>query len=180
MPASRGITDQDVDKLLIEDFGIVGRKQRIYALYQQGLSDEQIADHLRGEYNRHGVTAEERAHEGPCVLADGGNGYGYFVAAEWRLRRRDVDGPMRSIKYKEMAAHIRALIDEGRYLTPDELKKYESDRLGMCRNRERKRLHQYPSRFRWLLPRPILMNSSTLKRRLPLKICEFMTCSSRI
>jgi hypothetical protein len=130
VPASRGITDQDVDKLLIEDFGIVGRKQRIYALYQQGLSDEQIADHLRGEYNRHGVTAEERAHEGPCVLADGGNGYGYFVAAEWRLRRRDVDGPMRSIKYKEMAAHIRALIDEGRYLTPDELKKYESDRLG--------------------------------------------------
>ena len=83
VPASRGITDQDVDKLLIEDFGIVGRKQRIYALYQQGLSDEQIADHLRGEYNRHGVTAEERAHEGPCVLADGGNGYGYFVAAEW-------------------------------------------------------------------------------------------------
>ena len=130
MPASRGITDQDVDKLLIEDFGIVGRKQRIYALYQQGLSDEQIADHLRGEYNRHGVTAEERAHEGPCVLADGGNGYGYFVAAEWRLRRRDVGGPMRSIKYKEMAAHIRALIDEGRYLAPDELEKYESDRLG--------------------------------------------------
>ena len=121
IPVSLGITNQDVDKLLIEDFGTVGRKQRIYALFQQGLSDREIADHLRAEYNRHGIVAEERSHEGPCVLADGGAGYGYFVAAEWRLRRRDVDGPMRCIKYEEMAQHIRALIDAGRYLTPEEL-----------------------------------------------------------
>ncbi len=114
IPVSLGITNQDVDKLLIEDFGTVGRKQRIYALFQQGLSDREIADHLRAEYNRHGIVAEERSHEGPCVLADGGAGYGYFVAAEWRLRRRDVDGPMRCIKYEEMAQHIRALIDAGR------------------------------------------------------------------
>ena len=123
------ITDMDVDKLLVEDWGITGRKQRIFALYQQGLSDEQIAGHLRAEYNKHGYTSEERAHEGPCVLADGGEGYGYFVAAEWRLRRRDVDGPMRYIKYEEMARHIRGLIDAGRYLTPEELAQYQSDHL---------------------------------------------------
>ena len=120
-PVSNGITNMDIEKLLIEDFGITGRKQRIFQLYQQGLSDGEIADHLRSEYNRHGYTAEERAHEGPCVLADGGSGYGYFVAAEWRLRRRDVDGPMRCVSYEEMARHIRTLIDEGRYLTPEEL-----------------------------------------------------------
>ena len=120
-PVSNGITNMDIEKLLIEDFGITGRKQRIFQLYQQGLSDGEIADHLRSEYNRHGYTAEERAHEGPCVLADGGSGYGYFVAAEWRLCRRDADGPMRHVKYKEMARHIRTLIDEGRYLTPEEL-----------------------------------------------------------
>ena len=115
------ITDMDVDKLLVEDWGITGRKQRIFALYQQGFSDEQIAEHLRAEYNKHGYTPEERAHEGPCVLADGGEGYGYFVAAEWRLRRRNADGPMRCISYEEMAHHIRGLIDAGRYLTPEEL-----------------------------------------------------------
>ncbi len=119
--AANDITDMDIDKLLAEDFGITGRKQRIFALFQQGLSDQQVAEHLRAEYNQHGNTAEGRAHEGPCVLADGGMGYGYFVAAEWRLRRRDVDGPMRYIKYEEMARHIRALIDRGRYLTPEEI-----------------------------------------------------------
>ena len=121
LQTAKDITDMDIDKLLVEDFGITGRKQRIFALFQQGLSDQQIADHLRDEYNRHGYTAEERAHEGPCVLADGGMGYGYFVTAEWRLRRRDVDGPMRYVKYEEMARHIRTLIDQGRYLTPEQL-----------------------------------------------------------
>lgn len=115
------ITNEDIAKLLMEDWGVAGRKQRIFALYRQGLSNDEIAEHLRSEYNKHGYTPEERAHEGPCVLADGGEGYGYFVAAEWRLRRRNVDGPMRYIKYEEMAAHIRTLIDEGRYLTPEEL-----------------------------------------------------------
>lgn len=105
----------------MEDWGVAGRKQRIFTLYRQGLSNAEVAEHLRSEYNKRGYAPEERAHEGPCVLADGGEGYGYFVAAEWRLRRRNVDGPMRYIKYEEMAAHIRTLIDEGRYLTPEEL-----------------------------------------------------------
>lgn len=119
--APGAITDADLDKLLVEDWGVTGRKQRISALFRQGLSDEQIAEHLRAEYNRRGYTAEERAHEGPCVLPDGGEGYGYFVAAEWRLRRRDADGPMRCVTYEEMSRHIRKLLDTGRYLTPEEL-----------------------------------------------------------
>ena len=115
------ITDADVDKLLTEDWGIKGRKERIFFLYRQGLSDKQIAEHLRAEYNKHGYTQEERAHEGPCVLADGSEGYGYFVAAEWRLRRTDADAPMRNISYEEIAKHIRGLIEAGRYLTPEEM-----------------------------------------------------------
>ena len=123
----------DLDKILVDDWDADGRKQRIYAQFQQGRSDEEIAVFLRDEYLRGGYNDK---NSGFVLLADGGRGYSYFVAAELRLRRRDVDGPMRYVKYEEMAHHIRALIDEGRYLTSDELKKYKSDHLEGVPGRE--------------------------------------------
>ena len=133
IPASNGITNMDLDKILVDDWDADGRKQRIYAQFQQGRSDEEIAVFLRDEYLRGGYNDK---NSGFVLLADGGRGYSYFVAAELRLRRRDVDGPMRYVKYEEMAHHIRALIDEGRYLTSDELKKYKSDHLEGVPGRE--------------------------------------------
>ena len=118
VPAFNGITNMDLDKVLMDDWGAEGRKQRIYAQFQEGRSDKEIADFLRDEYLRGGYNDQ---NSGFVTLADGGRGYSYFVAAELRLSRRDVDGSMRHVKYEEMAAHIRALIDEGRYLTPKEL-----------------------------------------------------------
>ena len=116
-PVSRGITNMDLDKILIDDWGAEGRKQRIFAQYQQGHSDKEIAVFLREEYLRGGYNDK---NSGFVQLADGGRGYSYFVAAELRLRRRDEDGPMRYVKYEEMARHIRELIDADRYLTPEE------------------------------------------------------------
>ncbi len=42
-PVLAEITDADVDKLLIEDWGVVERKQVIYALYQDGKTGAEIA-----------------------------------------------------------------------------------------------------------------------------------------
>ena len=93
-PVSRGITNMGLDKILIDDWGAEGRKQRIFAQYQQGHSDKEIAVFLREEYLRGRYNDK---NSGFVQLADGSRGYSYFVAAELRLRRRDEDGPMRNL-----------------------------------------------------------------------------------
>ena len=87
-PASNGITNMDLDKVLMDDWGAEGRKQRIYAQFQEGRSDKEIADFLRDEYLQGGYNDQ---NSGFVTLADGGRGYSYFVAAELRLSRRDAD-----------------------------------------------------------------------------------------
>ena len=117
-PAPKGITDMDLDKVLMDDWGAEGRKQRIFEQYQRGRSDTEIAAFLHDEYLGNGYTPQ---NSGFVTLADGGRGYSYFVASELRLSRRDEGGPIRYIKYEEMASHIRALIDKGSYLSQEEL-----------------------------------------------------------
>ena len=68
-----------------------------------------------------GVNLDSLYTKAAITLADGSKGYSYFVYAELRLRRNQNDSPMRYISFEELAGHIRALIDEGRYLAPEEL-----------------------------------------------------------
>lgn len=117
-PASLDVTDMDVDKVMTDDWGAQGRKQRIFAQYQTGRSDGEIADFLRNEYLGGGYNQQ---NSGFVTLADGGRGYSYFVYKELRLSRRDKGGTMRHITFEELAGRIRTLIDQGRYLTPEEL-----------------------------------------------------------
>lgn len=118
-PVSRQeITQDDIDRVLLDDWGAAGRKQRIAALYQSGQNDEQIAQTLLSEYNRSGFE-RENPKGGICKLADGREGYGYYVAAGLRLTPRP-EGIQREISYPELAGHIRTLIDNGRYLTAEE------------------------------------------------------------
>ena len=120
-PASLDVTDMDVDKVMTDDWGAQGRKQRIFAQYQTGRSDGEIADFLRNEYLGGGYNQQ---NSGFVTLADGGRGYSYFVYKELRLSRRDKGGTMRHITFEKLAGSIRALIDQGRYLTPAELELY--------------------------------------------------------
>ena len=115
---AEGITQADINRVLLDDWGAEGRKQRIFAQYQDGRSNEEIAAFLREEYQRGGYNSQ---NSGFVTLADGSKGYSYFVYAELRLRRNQNDSPMRYISFEELAGHIRALIDEGRYLAPEEL-----------------------------------------------------------
>ena len=113
-----GITQADINKVLLDDWGAEGRKQRIFAQYQDGRSNEEIAAFLREEYQRGGYNSQ---NSGFVTLADGSKGYSYFVHAELRLCRNQKDSPIRHISFEELAGHIRALIDERRYLPPEEL-----------------------------------------------------------
>ncbi len=118
----RKISDADIDSFLIEDLGDPDRKQRLYALFTGDWSDALIIRKLEQEYSRSRLGTVEG---GFCTLADGTRGYAYF-AKELRITPRP-EGEMRHVSFEEMAAHIHQLIHEGRYLSPEELERYQKD-----------------------------------------------------
>ena len=118
----REITDADLDHFLIEDLGDPERRQRLYALFTEGWSDAIIVRKLEQEYSR---SRRGNLEGGFCTLADGTRGYAYFTK-ELRISPRP-EGKMRHVSFEEMAAHIRQLIQEGRYLSPEELEQYQKD-----------------------------------------------------
>lgn len=120
--AQREITDADLDAFLIEDLGDPDRKLRLYALFTGDWSDAMIVRKLEQEYSR---SRHGNLEGGFCTLADGTRGYAYFTK-ELRLSPRP-EGVMRHISFEEMAQHIRQLIQEGRYLSPEELERYQKD-----------------------------------------------------
>lgn len=118
MEPQRKITDADY--FLIEDLGDPSRKQRLYALFTEGWSDAMIVRKLEQEYSR---SRHGNLEGGFCTLADGTKGYAYFTK-ELRISPRP-EGKMRHVSFAEMAAHIRQLIHEKRYLSPEELVQYQ-------------------------------------------------------
>ena len=120
--SQRGITDMDLDHFLFEDLGDPDRKLRLYTLFTAGWSDAIIAQRLEQEYSR---SRHGNLEGGFWTLADGTRGYAYF-AKELRLEPRP-EGIMRHVSFEEMAARIRQLIQEDRYLTPEELERYQKD-----------------------------------------------------
>ena len=118
----REITDMDLDHFLIEDLGDPERKQRLYALFTEGWSDAMIVRKLEQEYSR---SRHGNLEGGFCTLADGTRGYAYF-AKELRISPRP-EGKMRHVSFEEMAAHIRQLIQENRYLSSEQLEQYQKD-----------------------------------------------------
>ena len=112
------ITQADIDALLVQDWNVPGRKQQILKWVQQGLTDGQLEEALRSVYNLSPDIVPPRTG-GLVDLADGVPGYAYYVAAGVRIENRQ-NGGWREVGYGEMAKHIRALIDAGQYLTPEE------------------------------------------------------------
>jgi len=123
-PVLTEITDADIDSLLIEDFGSADRKQEIYELYQSANSEDEIERKLPDKFlHRNGEGQNLTA--GPCTLADGSKAfarYDYGLTVISRSR-----GATRTVSFEELARRIRALIDEGRYLSPEELARYTAE-----------------------------------------------------
>ncbi|WP_320953196.1 SNF2-related protein, partial [Enterocloster bolteae] len=119
------ITQADVDALLIQDWGVPGRKQQIQKWYRDGLTDQELEEPLRSVYNLSPDIVPPRTG-GNFTLADGTKGYAYYVAAGVRIENHK-NGGWREISYEEMARHIRVLIDTDRYLTPAEREAAEKE-----------------------------------------------------
>ena len=123
--SSKEITQADIDKLLLDDWGVPNRKERIAVHILSGKQTEELAAILRQEYNRHDIRADSIAGGGNITLADGSSGYAYYVAAGVRISPRP-EGIQREFSYEEMVGHIQNLIKDGRYsvrttLTQDEI-----------------------------------------------------------
>lgn len=123
VPVEKTITDADVDKLLLEDWGVEGRKGRIYDRFQQGRSIAGMAWYLGQEYNRHDASPDALRTGGFLPLTDGSRGYAYYVGEGVRMEPRP--GKIRVVSYTEMAQRIQQLIAEKRYMTPEELTAYQ-------------------------------------------------------
>lgn len=123
VPVEKTITDADVDKLLLEDWGVEGRKGRIYDRFQQGRSIAGMAWYLGQEYNRHDASPDALRTGGFLPLTDGNRGYAYYVGEGVRMEPRP--GKIRVVSYTEMAQRIQQLIAEKRYMTPEELTAYQ-------------------------------------------------------
>ena len=118
--APEEITDADIDKLLIEDWGVTARKRKIYAMYQEGKTDAEISWKLASEYISRLYGEGNRQTSGPCVLADGSAAFAWYDYDRMKVTSRS-RGASRLVSYEEMARRIRTLIDESRYLPPKEL-----------------------------------------------------------
>ncbi|MCI8844594.1 MAG: DEAD/DEAH box helicase family protein [Oscillospiraceae bacterium] len=118
-PAPTEITDADIDKLLIEDWGVTARKRKIYALYQEGKTDAEISWKLAGEYISRSYKEGNQQTSGPCVLADGSAAFAHYDYNKMKVISRS-RGAYRLVSYEEMARRIRTLIGEGRYLSPEQ------------------------------------------------------------
>ena len=124
-PILREVTQADIDHILMEDWGVSGRKERIAVHIRSGKSDAELIDILRTEYNENKLQPGQPETGGFCTLADRTDAYAYYVAAGVRITP-EPDGKQREVRYDEMLSHIRRLMDAGRYpvrttLTQDEI-----------------------------------------------------------
>ena len=124
-PVLREVTQADIDHILLEDWGVSGRKERIAIHIQSGKSDAELIDILRTEYNENKLQPGQPETGGFCTLADRTDAYAYYVAEGVRITP-EPDGKQREVRYDEMLSHIRRLMDTGRYpvqttLTQDEI-----------------------------------------------------------
>ena len=122
------ITQADIDKLLLDDWGVPGRRERIAAHIRSGKEKDELTAILRQEYNQHDIREGSTAGGGNITFADGSSSYAYYVAAGVRISPRP-NGKQREISYAEMIGHIKNLIQDGRYPypAPDEITQVDID-----------------------------------------------------
>ena len=126
--AEKEITQADIDKLLLDDWDVPGRRERIAAHIRSGKENGELAAILRQEYNQHDIREGSTAGGGNITLADGSPGYAYYIYAGIRITPRP-NGIQREISYEEMVGHIKNLIQDGRYPypAPDEITQVDID-----------------------------------------------------
>ena len=125
-PTLREVTLADIDHILMEDWGVSGRKERIAIHIRSGKSDAELIDILRTEYNENKLHPDQPETGGFCTLADRSDAYAYYVAEGVRITP-EPEGKQREVRYDEMLFHIRRLMDAGRYPVRTTLTQEEID-----------------------------------------------------
>ena len=108
------LTQQDIDRLLIQDPAIKEGKLRIYAAYREGLGEKSILRILQQEYRDSGgvIRSNDKSFLRNC------NSQGIWVG--------DIGGDYQPtvITYQQIYQRIGELINENRYLNERELEEY--------------------------------------------------------
>ena len=108
------ITEDEIDELLCSGNGYSNGRSDIYSYFKGEHTSEECMAFLRHSYGigGRGALAYDEWHDNKGI----------------RLRRSDAGGEYASIalSWKQVERRIHQLIRENRYLTPDELKQYES------------------------------------------------------
>jgi len=119
-PETAFITQDEIDEVLRRGSGVYGGKLRIYEHYAQGTDIKQATDFLKDEYGMGGCTQAIWDEE---INLD-------HDSKSLRIEKKGYGGTdiMAVLKWKQVAERIRNLIQEHRYLTPEEYAAYEERR----------------------------------------------------
>lgn len=115
-PSAFSVPQEEIDRALRG----YGGKMRIYALYQQNLSQKDITAAIRKEYGLSGHS---------ITFQDGTDAFlEYRPNSGMEFWRTSADKKF-VVKWTAVEKRIRQLIADGRYLSRSELEKYQSDHL---------------------------------------------------
>ena len=115
-PSASAISQAEIDAVLRQYSGRLG----IFTMYQRNISAKDAVAALKREYGYSG---------GSHTFLDGTSGMvNYSPDTGLRLQRYQPRAEV-VVKWPNLEKRIRQLIQEGSYLSPDELEKYESDHL---------------------------------------------------
>ncbi len=115
-PSAFSVSQAEVDRALRG----YGGKLKIFGLYHQNLPAKSIVAALRKEYGTSG---------GSYILSDGSHIFLDYRPNTGMEFWNDPSDKKFIVKWAAVEKRIRQLIQEGSYLTPEELEKYQSDHL---------------------------------------------------
>ena len=165
-PSASSISQAEIDTILRQYSGRLG----IFTMYQRNISAKDAVAALKREYGYSG---------GSHTFLDGTSGMvNYSPDTGLRLQRYQPRAEV-VVKWPNLEKRIRQLIQEGSYLSPDELEKYESDHLEDKQTQGAEMQH-----WKFRLPkaslRQILIPNFDLNLPLVSRIYGFMKCFNRI
>ena len=119
-PSASVISQPDIDAELRHGTSHQGGKLRVYRMYQQEITAKDAVQALKKEYGTSG-----HSH----TFLDGTRGFvDYSPSAGMKMRRYQPNAEIK-VTWTRIEKRIRQMVQEGSYLTPEELEKYQSDHL---------------------------------------------------
>lgn len=114
--AAFSMSNEDIQVELCRGSGFVDGKFRIYGIYKENLSPQETVKRIKAEYGTGG-----HSH----TFLDGTNGFVNYEPSKGMVVDKYGEEKKFTLKWTEIEKHLRALIATDKYLTAEELSKYE-------------------------------------------------------